>query len=152
MPTRIAENTLQLLFERSIPNTQTGCIVWQGCLNRKGYGVISFRGKYRGTHRVVYEMQVGPIPFGLHVLHRCDNRRCVNKDHLFLGTNRDNIEDKIAKDRSGKKLNIEKVKEIRAMLDAGNSQPAIAKRFGIHPSIVSRINNGKRWGHMAGGY
>lgn len=148
MPVRLAEDTLRAVFDRSIPNVQTGCLVWQGGLNRKGYGVISLRGKYRGTHRVVYELAVGSIPNGLHVLHRCDNRRCVNKEHLFLGTNRDNIDDKIEKDRSGKKLDIEKAKRIKTMLLRGLPHRVIADEFGISPTTVSYIKSGRHWAHV----
>lgn len=148
MPIRPADVTLSLIFQKSVSNPQTGCVVWQGRLNHKGYGLISYKGKYRSTHRIVYEALIGEIPAGMHVLHRCDNRRCVNTEHLFLGTNRDNIEDKIAKDRSGKKLTIAKVLEIKRMLAAGEPHSRIAARFGIVSSIVSRIKTGHRWGHV----
>jgi hypothetical protein len=83
-----------------------GCLEWQGTVSKLGYGMISFQkrpGKtFRTTttvHRKYYELTVGPIPDGMQVNHRCDNRRCINPDHLFLGTQTDNIRDMMAKGR-----------------------------------------------------
>lgn len=149
MPIRPRDETLAIIFQKSIKNEVTGCLIWQGRTNRKGYGLISYGGKHRSTHRIVYEAFKWDIPEGLHVLHRCDNRRCVYLDHLHVGTNRDNIEDKISKDRSGKKLNISKVLEIKRLLAAGVPHSEIAAQFGIACSIVSRIKTGHRWGHVS---
>jgi hypothetical protein len=79
-------------------NPQSGC--WEfSQRSTKGYGLIRFGGRKRGAHRLSYETWVGPIPDGLFVLHRCDNRRCINPDHLFLGTARDNAVDMVRKGR-----------------------------------------------------
>lgn len=80
----------------------TGCWEWQGAL-RVGYGAIV--GKINGTrktlgaHRVSYELHKGPIPKGLFVCHSCDNRKCINPEHLWLGTGKDNMQDALRKDR-----------------------------------------------------
>jgi hypothetical protein len=100
------------------------------------------------VHRVVWEYQNGPIPKGSHVLHACDNPCCCEIKHLFLGTNYENIIDKMHKDRSGKKLCIEKVKEIKEIFKNGFSQSEIAYRFGVNQSQISRILSGKRWIHV----
>ena len=78
----------------------TGCHIWQGSRHMKQqYGQIRKGGKLVYAHRVSYERQHGPIPYGMNVLHRCDNPPCVNPDHLFLGTQLDNIRDRDAKGR-----------------------------------------------------
>lgn len=65
----------------------------------RGYGVIYFNGRQTYTHRVSYELHVGPIPDGLFILHRCDVPACVNPDHLFVGSAADNVADMMAKGR-----------------------------------------------------
>lgn len=80
-----------------IPEPMSGCWLWIGGVSYPpGYGRMT-RGQY--AHRVSYEIHRGKIPVGMHVLHRCDNRLCVNPDHLFLGTQSDNMRDMMAKGR-----------------------------------------------------
>jgi hypothetical protein len=82
----------------SIPQ-RGGCHEWQGALTYNGYGRIGVNGKVQRAHRVAYELAHGPIPEGIVVCHRCDNPRCCNPDHLFLGTTQENVDDKVQKGR-----------------------------------------------------
>lgn len=75
------------------------CWEWQGSVSPNGYGHIGFEKKNLSVHRLVYRLTYGEIPKGMLVCHRCDNRRCVRPDHLFLGTQSDNIRDMYAKGR-----------------------------------------------------
>lgn len=70
--------------------TAEGCVVWTGCLNSRGYGVVSFRGSRVLTHRLSYEAQVGPIADGMTIDHLCRNKRCVHPDHLEVVTREEN--------------------------------------------------------------
>src|SRR3990167_4818473 len=77
----------------------SGCWIWMRSAQKQGYGDFRMDGKHYLTHRASYELANGPIPHGLHVLHRCDVRSCCNPEHLFVGTNQDNIADSVAKGR-----------------------------------------------------
>src|ERR1700694_5169324 len=89
------------IFNRVEKNEETGCWIWLGAKNKKGYGSIgsSPYTKDSQTHRISWVLHFGPIPDGLHVLHRCDTPACVSPHHLFLGTNQQNVDDKMSKGR-----------------------------------------------------
>lgn len=130
------------------------CWLWTGNTH-KGYGIIAVH-RTRGSHRVSYELANGPIPEGLHVLHACDNRRCVNPVHLSLGTNAENCLDRKLKgrgaDKRGEKHHLARltnadVLEIRRTARPGN-HASIAERFGISRKYVSDIVHKQRWAHV----
>ena len=133
-----------------------GCWPWTGNMHEGGYGVFHVA-KVHGTdhvtgaHRAAWELERGPIPDGLHVLHRCDNRPCVNPTHLFLGTNADNIADREAKGRGKRvcgeahpraKLTRAAADEIRGSVE---SMGSLARRFGVSREVVKRIKRGTAW-------
>lgn len=92
---------------------------------RGGYAQVSVAGKTTLAHRAAWVAANGPIPSGLHVLHRCDNPPCVNIEHLFLGTHQDNMDDKKSKGRHGamplRKLSPEEMREVRCLIKLGIS-------------------------------
>ena len=111
-------------------------------------------GKMLLAHRHVYTECFGEIPAGLLVCHHCDNRSCVNPEHLFLGTNQDNSSDMVAKDRQSRgavhctqaKVDLETAREMREIYSHGGvTQRDLAKRFGLGQSSVSRILRGHAW-------
>lgn len=81
-----------------VNKTET-CWNWTAAKNRKGYGQIRIKGRLWIAHRLSYTLAKSEIPEGFHVLHSCDNPSCVNPDHLSIGTNQDNVDDKMAKRR-----------------------------------------------------
>ena len=90
----------------------------------------------------------GCDPYPAHVLHTCDNPKCCNPSHWFLGTNRDNCQDKSRKARNGRKLTAEKVQEIKRMLNLGYSQQEVADVYRVNQTLVSAISRGIVWTHV----
>jgi hypothetical protein len=88
------------LLRKIVINEYTDCWEWQGGKNNVGYGLIRDEHGMRTTHRVSYELYKGNIPKNLCVLHSCDNPKCVNPEHLRLGTRKDNTQDMISKGRT----------------------------------------------------
>lgn len=133
-------------FSERVEVVQSGCHEWRSSLHRDGYGKALHEGKTVSAHRLAYLLFVGEIPDGLCVLHRCDNRKCVNTEHLFLGTYRDNVIDMHAKGRAvgRRKLSDESVRRIQSLLASGHTQQSIADEIGISQITVSRIKLGQR--------
>lgn len=133
-----------------------GCWEWTGYRQKgRGYGFLSFNGEKFRAHRVSWELHNGPIPDGLHILHRCDNPPCVNPEHLFLGTHVDNMTDMVAKGRArgvpghhhGARFPIEVVREVRVLAAVGGlTQSQIGRRFGVSQMQVCNIIRGVCWG------
>jgi hypothetical protein len=132
------------------------CWPWQGTKDRDGYGVIGDeRRRQLRAHRIAYERAFGPVQAGHYVLHRCDNRSCCNPNHLFAGTNSDNIADMVAKGRQARgpdngnaKLTDDVVRRIKAALRANGVGKHIAAQYGVSEGIVSRIKVGHTWSHI----
>lgn len=143
--------SLEETLARTERDPETGCWNWTGC-TANGYGKATRGKRSLLLHRWVYEQLVGPIPEGMHLCHTCDNRACLNPDHLFIGTNADNHADKVRKGRQAKgegngaaKLNRAQVETIRAMKESGCRQVYIARIFGVSEATISMVINGKRW-------
>jgi hypothetical protein len=95
--------------EKWVPEPNTGCWLWVGSTNNKGYGQLFMNGRLQLAHRVSYQLHAGPIPDGVIVCHKCDNPPCVNADHLFLGTQTTNMADMSSKGRHGSRTKPERV-------------------------------------------
>jgi len=121
------------------------CWIWQGSLTSKGYGRIRVGEFSKRAHRVSYELNKGEIPESTHVLHRCDVPSCVNPDHLFLGTDQDNMNDRKDKDRLGFKLTTVDIHNIKDKFYNGETQVQLAREFEVSREHVNRIINEKRW-------
>ncbi len=125
-----------------------GCWLWHGAKDGRGYGALSLRGKATKAHRISYSEYIGPIPYDLKILHKCDIPNCVNPKHLFAGTSAQNTQDMCAKGRArggNEKLNKAQVIAIRGDSRMGK---IIAREYKIHPSSVSLIKNKKIWRHI----
>ena len=145
--------------EKCEPVTESGCLIWTGAAMPKGYGVFWLDGKHVGAHRAAWEMEKGPIPDGLHVLHHCDNPSCVNTNHLFLGTGADNTADMLSKGRAKgnhkcigdknnrTKLKAEDIPVIRKRLEVDIAKD-IAADYGVEASTINAIRRKETWRHV----
>ena len=146
------------------PEPMSGCWLWTGFYRPTGYGQFIAKNiapTPRNAHRFSYALHVGPIPDGTYVLHRCDNRACVNPAHLFLGSHQDNVTDMMRKGRNrpggmdgefdgernpAAKLTRAQVDHIRVILSTGVvSRKRIANAFGVSRVTIGDIAAGKTW-------
>ena len=135
---------LDRLLSKIAVKNDTSCWEWTAAKHLNGYGKVGSKGRTFLAHRLSYELHIGPIPAGKLVCHHCDNRACINPEHLFLGTHRDNTADMTAKGRHGMaKLSAEDVRAIRAA--RGITQIELAKRYGVGQAQISVIRRGERW-------
>lgn len=137
------------------------CIEWQGWHTKAGYGQLTRDGKKIYAHRDAWEKANGPIPKGMHVLHRCDNPPCVNPEHLFLGTHTDNMHDMIAKGRNSfiakaprgaehpaSKLTDTAVIWMRYLRSLGFTHQRISEIVGGSRRNVASVCAGLTWTHL----
>ena len=136
---------------------EIGCREWTGAIGKGGYGNVKYKGRYMNAHRAAWVALRGEIPLGFGVCRSCDNRKCVNINHLFLGTRRENMLDASRKgriviwDRSGErnpraKLTSEIVDNIRKIYGSGLiTQREIGEKYGINQGRVSSIVRRITW-------
>lgn len=143
-------------FESKVYYALDGCWYWTGYLNTRGYGVVRVGRKTALAHRFSYSIHKGEIPNGLFACHRCDNPSCINPDHIFLGTNQDNMNDMKLKGRSQDnlghknpkaKLNEEQVIKIRSISHM-LSPKSLAEMFDVSRACIYDVLKRKRWNHI----
>jgi HNH endonuclease len=129
--------------------SKRSCWQWRGANKANGYGAFSLDGVPMQAHRASYILFVGRIDDGLDVCHSCDNRSCVNPDHLFLGTRAENMADASLKgrmrNRRGQHLKELQVQEIRRRLGCGERIASVSRSTGVSHSIISNIKRGKSY-------
>ena len=141
----------RLLAKRNV--TENGCWEFTGYIMPNGYGQTSIGKLVLLAHRASYTVFIGKIPEGMHICHKCDNRKCFNPEHLFAGTRDENMADMINKGRQrtlsgvdspNAKLTTEQIKEIRDRYIPYVNSAELAKEFGITKQYVGQLAR-KEW-------
>lgn len=128
------------------------CWWWIGANKQYGYGRFCIDGENFPAHRVAWTFANGEIPEGFCVAHRCDNKLCVNPEHLFLATNKENSEDMVWKERqaygerNGQAVLTEN--EVKEILDSNESQRVLGEKYGVHYSTIYLIKARKKWKYI----
>jgi len=153
--TNIPDRYVRRIWNKvQIPSDLNDCWNWTGACDRDGYGRINVNTKSYRSHRLIYEMYNGYFNQNLEVCHKCDNPRCVNPNHLFLGTLQDNMDDKVSKNRQvqGSRVNTAKLSEndvydILSGIQSGKykNQTVIRKKFGFTATGISDMMCGRTW-------
>lgn len=147
------------LIEKSIPEPNTGCWLWEASHKPNGYGYMWAGTKKEHSHRLSYTLFKGPIPNGLNILHKCDQPACINPDHLFTGTQAENLQDCVRKGRHTKvalkgstnpkaKLTDADIQEIRATPKRPRYLYDLATKFGVSRGTICSVKRGRSWGHV----
>jgi len=142
-------------ISKMIKQDNNSCILWNGKPNVFGYGTICILNKRCVAHRISYMIFKGEIPKDLVICHKCDNRKCVNPDHLFVGTKYQNSQDMVNKKRQAygnrhgnHKLNDNDVKKIKSLLQNNVDKNEIAKIFKVKRPAIHSISTGRTWKHV----
>lgn len=146
-------------FYRNLIFGLSDCWYWNGSICNLGYGLWSRKGLKGKAHRAVFKLFYNFIPSDCLVLHKCDSRNCVNPDHLFIGTQLDNIKDMIAKKRNVNpkpkfgadnpmaKLNLDLIKEAKKLRSKNMSYRQIGEKLGFSTMAIFRALTGRSWKH-----
>lgn len=126
------------------------CWEWTGPVYANGYGCAALRGRTSHAQRIAWELTTGTSPGALYVCHKCDNRRCVNPAHLFLGTHADNMKDCVSKGRMRPpaKLTESQVREIRRLHAEGMTPATLSSMYPVKAWAINSIVSRRSWKHV----
>jgi len=142
--------TFKKNLEKDVFVNSEGCWLLLNSIEGNGYAMRSFKGKHIKAHRASYLVYIGEIPDGIYVLHKCDVRNCVNPEHLFLGTQLDNMQDMWGKGRGpvNTVLTEELVRKLRKEYKPGDSWMELQKKYGINRGVIRPAILGITWKHV----
>ncbi len=147
-----SKNTPEVFWSRVKKGDE--CWEWTARLTASGYGRLRWAGEWMFAHRLSYQLTFGQIEPGMCICHHCDNPKCVRPDHLFMGTHKDNAQDKVRKGRQRRivgnwKVTPDQVRNIRDLAAVGGiTFQQIGARFGVSRSAVWLMVHRKTWGSV----
>jgi hypothetical protein len=146
---------LDAMQEKIMADPNSGCWLWIGSIDGRGYGRIIMGGRHLIAHRHVLKLAGVSVPDGSVVCHKCDARLCVRPDHLFVGTQADNMRDMHAKGRAAvgermptASLTDAQVRGIRFLATLGRKQNTMARQYGVSTMVISRVVRRESWKHI----
>lgn len=149
------QKLIRRFFSKVDIRGENECWIWLGFIQVNGYGQVSYKGKPSKTHRISWLVHNGEIPEGMHVLHRCDNKKCINPKCLWLGTQQENVEDMLNKnrgyvpkgDKHGRsKLVLKEVIEIKEKYNTGKyTYNNLSKEYNVSAVQIFRIVKNEQW-------
>jgi len=157
---KVSQDVKERFFSKvEIPEDQTECWIWTGSIGGGRYGGFNFNGVTTLAHRMSWMIYYGKIPKGAYICHHCDNTKCVNPKHLFLGDQFANMADMVKKGRAKgggvkgeqnfqAKLTTDSAYLIKRLIEEKVQGTQIAKFFGVHKATISDIKTGKNWKHV----
>lgn len=153
---KFSRDPVKRFYQFCEKNPNNDCVEWNGEIIHNGYGRFSVNCKKTLAHRFSYELNNGKIPYGMLICHSCDNRKCVNPKHLFIGTTEQNIKDMLIKKRHAygerqrcAKLKLKDVIKIKKMINKGLSDKCINNKFNfISRSTINSIKHNRYWKHV----
>lgn len=151
-PPHATKFTVENIGNLAIPEPNSGCLIWEGAVDKHGYGHLSVFGRQYIAHRWYWSLLNGPLRPEQFLCHKCDTPLCINPYHMFVGDNGSNTRDKVSKRRHSFGERVPQAKltndKVRAILVDTRRQLDIAAEYGLSPNHVSLIQRGKVWRHL----